>query len=122
MRELEAVEQDLQVTRELLLSGMRSYGESQERWVAWWDALSRERGLLQESLTRHVAENNAMGGWILEQESKLMEARCGLEAIKWKMDAVENQLSAAGFGVVRLPDSFGGVWEVVLADGSPLVG
>jgi hypothetical protein len=31
---LEAVEQDLQVTREMLLSGMRSYGESQERWIA----------------------------------------------------------------------------------------
>ncbi|MEA2461927.1 MAG: hypothetical protein QOH90_2104 [Actinomycetota bacterium] len=84
--------------------------------------MSRERGLLQDSLTRHVAENNAMGGWILEQESKLMEARCNLEAIKWKMDAVESQLSAAGFGVVRLPDSFGGFWEVVMADGSPLVG
>lgn len=116
------MEHDLQVTRELLSSGIRSYGESQERWVAWWDALNREKGLLQDSLTRHVAENNAMGGWILEQESKLMEARCGLEAIKWKMDAVENQLSAAGFGVVRLPESFGGVWEVVMADGSPLVG
>jgi hypothetical protein len=84
--------------------------------------LNEERGLLQDSIARHVAGNNAVGGWILEQESKLMEARCGLEAIKWKMDAVESQLSAAGFGVVRLPESFGGVWEVVMADGSPLVG
>jgi hypothetical protein len=34
MRELEAVEQELPVTKELLLSGMRSYDESQERWIA----------------------------------------------------------------------------------------
>jgi hypothetical protein len=118
---LEAVEHDLQMTRELLSRGIRSYGESQERWIACWEALNKERGLLQDAFERHVAENNAMGGWILEQESKLMETRCALEALKWKMEAVESQLSAAGFGVVRLPDSFGGIWEVVMADGSPLV-
>lgn len=50
-----------------------------------------------------------MSGWILEQESKLMETGCALEALKWKMDAVENQLSAAGFEVIKLPESFGGI-------------
>jgi hypothetical protein len=100
---------------------MRSYGESQERWIAWWEAQNRERGLLQDAFTKHVAENNAMSGWILEQESRLLVTRCALEEIKWRMDAVESQLSAAGFQVVKLPESFGGVWEVVMADGSPLV-